>query len=53
MRVNLEALKETKSFYNSELKNKNLAGKKKYKFLKALKIIEKIIKEREKSEEEK
>ena len=53
MRVRLEALKETKSFYDWELKKKGLTKKKRNKFLKALKIIEGIIKKREKSGENK
>ena len=47
MRVKLEALEETRSFYKRELKKRGLVEKKRNKFLKALKFIEKIIKERE------
>ena len=47
MRVKLEALEETRSFYKWELKKEDLTEKKRKKFLKALKSIEKIIKERE------
>jgi len=47
VRVKLEALEETRSFYNLELKKESLTEKKRNKFLKALKLIEGIIKERE------
>lgn len=47
MRVKLKALKETRSFYNWELKKESLTKKERNKFLKALKSIEKIIKKRE------
>ena len=52
MRVKLKALKETRSFYNWELKKESLTEKERNKFLKALKFIEKIIKEREAREGE-
>lgn len=51
MRIKLKALKETRSFYNWELKKESLTKKKRNKFLKALKSIEKIIKKKEKSGE--
>ncbi|GAI78828.1 unnamed protein product [marine sediment metagenome] len=51
MIVKLEALKETRSFYNWKLKDKGLTEKQRNEFLKALKIIEKIIKEKEDSRE--
>jgi hypothetical protein len=47
VRVKLKALEETRSFYKWELKKEGLTEKKRNKFLKALKFIEKIIKKRE------
>ncbi|MBA7586853.1 hypothetical protein ES708_28859 [subsurface metagenome] len=49
--IKLKALEETRSFYKWELKKKGLTEKKRNKFLKALKSIEKIIKEKEDSRE--
>ncbi|GAI58928.1 unnamed protein product, partial [marine sediment metagenome] len=43
----LKALEETRSFYNWKLKDKGLTEKQRNEFLKALKIIEKIIKKKE------
>ena len=51
MGLKVEALKETRSFYNWKLKDKGLTEKQRNEFLKALKIIEKIIKEKEDSRE--
>ena len=51
MALKVEALKETRSFYNWKLKDKGLTEKQRNEFLKALKIIEKIIKEKEDSRE--
>lgn len=45
--IKLKALKETKSFYKVELKKEGLTEKKRNDYLKALKSIEKIIKEKE------
>ncbi|MBA7563020.1 hypothetical protein ES695_11190 [Candidatus Atribacteria bacterium 1244-E10-H5-B2] len=42
-----KTLKEMRSFYKWKLKDKNLTEKDRDKFLKALKLIEKIIKEKE------
>lgn len=47
MALKVEALKETRSFYNWKLKDKGLTEKQRNEFLKALKIIEKIIKKKE------
>ena len=47
MRVKLEALDETKSFYNAELGKKDLTETERNKYLSALKTIERIIKEKE------
>ncbi|MBA7562695.1 hypothetical protein ES695_12440 [Candidatus Atribacteria bacterium 1244-E10-H5-B2] len=41
-----KTLKEMRSFYKWKLKDKNLTEKDRDKFLKALKLIEKIIKEK-------
>ena len=51
MVLKLKALKETISFYKWELEKKELTKKERDKYLKALKIIEKIIKEKEGSGE--
>ena len=51
MKINLKALEETRSFYKVELKKEDLTEKKRNDYLKALKSIEKIIKEKEESEE--
>ena len=53
MKINLKALEETKSFYKVELKKEGLTEKKRNDYLKALKSIEKIIKEKEESGEKK
>jgi len=45
-KVRLKALKETRSFYDVELEKEGLTEKKRNAYLKALKLIEKIIKER-------
>ena len=45
--IKLKALKGTRSFYNWKLKDKGLTEKQRNEFLEALKIIEKIIKEKE------
>ncbi|GAI59257.1 unnamed protein product, partial [marine sediment metagenome] len=47
MVLKIEGLKETRSFYNWKLKDKGLTERQRNKFSKALKIIEKIIKEKE------
>jgi len=49
--IKLKALKETRSFYDWKLKDKGLTGKQRDSFLLALKNIERIIEEREKSGE--
>ncbi len=49
--IKLKALKETRSFYNWKLKDKGLTGEQRDSFLLALKNIERIIKEKEKSGE--
>ena len=51
MKINLKALEETRSFYKVELKKEGLTEKKRNDYLKALKSIEKIIKEKEESGE--
>ncbi|MBA7499833.1 hypothetical protein ES704_02582 [subsurface metagenome] len=48
MKIKLKALEETRSFYKVELKKGGLTGKKRKDYLKALKSIEKIIKEERK-----
>ena len=45
MRLKLQALEETKIYYQKELKDENLAGGEKKSYLKALEIIEGIISE--------
>lgn len=45
--IKLKALEETRSFYNVELKKKGLTETERDKYLKALKIVEKIIKGKE------
>ena len=49
--IKLKVLEETRSFYKVELKKEGLTETEKNKYLKALKIVEKIIKEREKAGE--
>ena len=51
MALNLKALEETRSFYNWKLKDKGLTEKQRNSFLLALKNIEGIIQEKEKSGE--
>jgi NAD+--asparagine ADP-ribosyltransferase len=51
MRKKLKDLEETQEFYIWKLKDKNLTEKDRDKYLKALKLIEKIIKEKERSGE--
>ncbi|GAJ12855.1 unnamed protein product, partial [marine sediment metagenome] len=51
MVLKIEGLKETRSFYNWKLKDKGLTERQRNEFSKALKIIEKIIKEKEESGE--
>ena len=53
MRVKLKALKETRSFYNWELKKESLTKKERNKFLKALKIIDQYIEEEQNPDKEK
>ena len=53
MRVKLKALKETRSFYNWELKKGSLTKKERNKFLKALKIIDQHIEEKQNPDKEK
>ena len=53
MRVKLKALKETRSFYNWELKKESLTKKERNKFLKALKIINQYIEEKQNPDKEK
>ncbi len=50
-RVKLEALDETKSFYNAELGKKGLTKTERNKYLSALKTIKRIIREKERSGE--
>jgi hypothetical protein len=49
--IKLKTLKQTRAFYNWELKKKSLTEKQRDSFLLALKNIERIIEEREKSGE--
>ncbi len=49
--VKIKALEQTISFYKWELEKKELTEKERDKYLKALKIIEKIIKGKERSGE--
>ncbi|GAI61205.1 unnamed protein product [marine sediment metagenome] len=51
MRLKLKALDETKSFYNAELKKKGLTETERDKYLSALKTIKRIIREKERSGE--
>ena len=51
--IKLKALEETRAFYKVELEKEGLTETEKNKYLKALKIVEKIIKEKEKSGEKK
>ena len=51
--IKLKSLEQTKNFYIYELKKKGLTEKRRNEFLKAKKIIEKIIREKEESGEEK
>ena len=49
--IKVKSLKKTEAFYNFELRKKDLTEKRRNEFLKAKKIIERIIKEREKAGE--
>jgi len=49
--IKLKTLKQTRAFYNWELKKKSLTEKERASYLLALKSIEKIIKEKEDSRE--
>jgi len=49
--IKLKSLKQTRAFYNWELKKKSLTEKERASYLLALKSIEKIIKEKEDSRE--
>jgi len=49
--LKLKALEETRAFYNVELKKKGLTERERDKYLKALKIIEGLIKRKEKAGE--
>jgi hypothetical protein len=49
--IKLKALKETRSFYKVELEKEGLTGKQRDSYLLALKSIEKIIGEKERSGE--
>ena len=51
MLLNLRSLEETKTFYKVELEKKDLTEKERDKYSKALKIIEGLIKRKEKDEE--
>ena len=51
MALKIKALKQTIFFYKWELEKKELTEKERDKYLKALKIIEEIIKEKEKAGE--
>ena len=51
MLLNLRSLEETRSFYKGELEKEGLTERERGKYLEALKIIEKIIKEKEKAGE--
>ena len=51
--MKLKALKETRSFYNWELKKESLTKKERNKFLKALKIINQYIEEKQNPDKEK
>ncbi len=51
MIVNLKNLEETRSFYKLELEKGDLTERERGKYLKALKLIEKCISEKEKSGE--
>jgi len=47
--IKLKTLEKTKNFYLYELKKKDLTEKRRNEFLKAKKIVEKIIREKEES----
>jgi hypothetical protein len=47
--IKLKTLEKTKKFYLYELKKKDLTEKRRNEFLKAKKIVEKIIREKEES----
>ncbi|RXG66795.1 hypothetical protein ES695_01350 [Candidatus Atribacteria bacterium 1244-E10-H5-B2] len=49
--IKIKALKETISFYKMELEKEGLTERERDKYLKALKIIEKVIKGKERSGE--
>ena len=49
--IKIRTLKQTKAFYNYELKKKDLTEKRRNEFLKAKKIIDRIIREKEESGE--
>jgi len=49
--IKLKTLKQTRAFYNWELKKKSLTEKERASYLLALKSIEKIIKEKKKAGE--
>ena len=51
MLLNLRSLEETRSFYKGELEKEDLTERERGKYLEALKIIEKLIKEKEKAGE--
>ncbi|MBA7545485.1 hypothetical protein ES705_37854 [subsurface metagenome] len=53
MILNLRNLEETRAFYELELKKEDLTEKERDKYSKALKIIEGLIKKKEKDEERK
>ena len=53
MALKLKDLEETRSFYKVELEKKDLAGRERNSYLKALKIIEVFIKREEEAEEDK
>jgi hypothetical protein len=53
MLLNLRSLEETRSFYKLELKKEDLTERERAKYLKALKIIEGLIKRKKKPGREK
>lgn len=49
--IKLKALEETRSFYNVELKKEDLTERERDKYLKALKVIERLIERKGKAGE--
>ncbi|MBA7572661.1 hypothetical protein ES695_02600 [Candidatus Atribacteria bacterium 1244-E10-H5-B2] len=51
--IKLKTLKQTRDFYNWELKKESLTEKERASYLKALELIEKIIKKKENADKKK